>query len=87
MEIISIICFIIIILFSAVLCYCSLVVGARADKSYLQKGEKEKMKATCEKCNEEFEWFEKDALVKYKYGSKYILHCPCCDKLTKVEIN
>lgn len=45
------------------------------------------MEAVCEKCNREFVWEETDALVKYKYGNKYIVHCPFCDKLTKVEKN
>lgn len=87
MEIIGIFCIIAILIFIVVLCYCSLIVGARADESYSQEKRGETMKAICEKCNTEFEWHEKDAIVKYKYGSKYILHCPCCDKLTKVNIN
>lgn len=42
------------------------------------------MISKCEKCKENFEWTEDDALVKYGYGDKYIVHCPYCDKLTKV---
>ena len=45
------------------------------------------MISVCEKCKQEFTWEEKDALCKYKYGTKYIVHCPHCDKLTKVFIN
>ena len=48
------------------------------------KRERQQMTSRCEKCNEIFTWFEDDALVKYGYSDKYILHCPHCDKLTKV---
>ena len=42
--------------------------------------------AQCEKCDFFFVWREEDALIKYKYGTKYIIHCPRCNKLTKVTI-
>ena len=90
MGLISIFCTIIILIFLSfiiIACYCSFVVGARADESYSQKEKGKTMEAICEKCNIKFKWHEKDALVKYKYGSKYILHCPYCGKLTKVNID
>lgn len=43
--------------------------------------------ALCEKCSNWFIFDTKDALVKYQYGSKYIVHCPHCNKLTKVSID
>ena len=39
----------------------------------------------CEKCNQSFKMHEDDALVKYQYGAKYVVHCPHCDKLTKAS--
>ena len=39
----------------------------------------------CEKCKKSFEWSEDDALIKYSYGTKYVVHCPRCDKLTIVN--
>lgn len=56
------------------------------DPNSLETKDKEKsMKATCEKCHQSFNWSEEDALVKYKYGTKYIVHCPHCDRLTTVN--
>lgn len=43
------------------------------------------MIANCEKCKLPFHWEEDDALIKYKYGTKFITHCPHCDKLTVVR--
>ena len=45
------------------------------------------MTSVCEKCKQEFEWEEEDALCKYKYGTKYLVPCPRCGKLTKVFVN
>lgn len=49
------------------------------------KDKKKLMKASCEKCYQSFKWIEEDALVKYKYGTKYIVHCPHCNRLTTVN--
>ena len=69
----------------------ALKVGADADSdNYRQKRKEEKEDmyiTTCEYCKKMFNVMEKDALVKYKYGTKYIVHCPYCDKLTKVNID
>ena len=82
---------IIFVLLLLVFIFCAFRIGAKADAYYVnQNGEKNiggYVKATCEKCNKWFMFEEKDALVKYKYGTKYIVHCPYCDKLTKVNID
>lgn len=71
--------------------YCCFVLGARSDtlvyESNKQKGEIKSMNATCEYCYKWFEWKENNAICKYKYGSRFIVHCPYCDKLTKVDID
>ena len=69
-----------------VLILCALKVGAEADSdNYQPREEKEDMYiATCEYCHKMFNTTENDALVKYQYGTKYIVHCPHCDKLTKI---
>jgi endogenous inhibitor of DNA gyrase (YacG/DUF329 family) len=81
---------IISILFFAFAAYCCVRVGANADTDNYTQEMKERgkqMTSNCEKCAQTFSWFEDDALVKYGYGDKYILHCPHCDKLTKVTKN
>lgn len=69
----------------------ALKVGADADIDNYKSKEKEEKEdmftASCEYCHKIFNITEKDALVKYKYGTKYIVHCPHCDKLTKVNID
>lgn len=69
----------------------ALKVGADADSdNYRQKRKEEKEDmfiVNCEYCHKIFNITEKDALVKYKYGTRYIVHCPYCDKLTKVNID
>lgn len=42
--------------------------------------------STCEKCNIEFSWTEKDVLVKDKYGARHTIACPQCGKLMKQHI-
>ena len=54
------------------------------EEDYLKLKEEKGNMSNCEKCKEPFRWYEKDALIKYKYGSKFIVHCPHCNKLTKV---
>lgn len=41
---------------------------------------------TCEKCNVEFSWTEKDTLVKENYGATHTIACPKCGKLMKQHI-
>ena len=71
--------------------YCCFSLGAKSDalrrESNEQKGEAKHMSATCEYCGKWFEWEEIDAISKYKYGSRFIVHCPYCNKLTKVDID
>ena len=45
------------------------------------------MISVCKKCNQEFEWEEESALCKYNYGTKYIVQCPHCGRLTKVIVH
>lgn len=82
---------IVFVLLLLVFIFCAFRLGAKADYYYNQNTEGENvkgyMKATCEKCNKWFMFEEKDALIKYKYGTKYIVHCPYCDKLAKVNID
>ena len=82
MWIIPIIIFIVIALLCSIFIYFCCIVGARADK---RKEDKKIMIATCEKCHNDFTWTEDDAIIKYYYGAKYIVHCPHCDKLTKID--
>ena len=84
MTIVFIIFVVLVCIFIGASVWCCLKVGADADSDNYYKGVKRKMTSKCEKCGEVFEWFEDDALVKYGYGDKYIIHCPHCDKLTKV---
>ena len=56
------------------------------EKDYMTQDERKEHMSICEKCKQSFSWNEKDALIKYKYGTKFIVHCPHCDKLTKVYI-
>lgn len=81
------ICIIILLLFSAFVTFYCIKTGADVNTvNHIQeiKEREREMTSKCEKCAQTFTWFEDDALVKYGYGDKYILHCPHCDKLTKV---
>ena len=55
-------------------------------KDYIELEERTMHKTKCTKCKKPFQWNEKDALIKYKYGSLFVVHCPHCDKLTKASI-
>ena len=64
--------------------FCAFKLGAKADNKDLEDF---MIKAVCKKCNKCFVFREKDALIKYKYGTKYLINCPNCNKLTEIDIN
>lgn len=45
------------------------------------------MIATCSKCGIDFGWEEKDALVKFAYGEKFLVSCPNCKHLMKAFLS
>jgi endogenous inhibitor of DNA gyrase (YacG/DUF329 family) len=39
------------------------------------------MTTICIKCAKKFTWEETDAIVKDKYGTRYLVPCPHCKKI------